>query len=137
MAAAELIPYQEKSNQPQCFMSSGTYTYVDYTVFIAYTDYTITLLTYMSIALCPHMFGFGSFLLKECCDRGMGRWFTDSLLEACKIQNTKRTHKKIIERGGCPGEIDGALRLSRTPLPLTQTGVNIEQASIQTPLKIL
>ena len=78
-----------------------------------------------------------AFLLKERCDRGMDRWFTVSLLEACKIQNTKRTHKKIIERGGCPGEIDGALRLSLTPLPLTQTGVNIEQASIQTLLKIL
>ena len=83
-------------------------------------------------------------MLKERCDWGMGRWVTVSLLEHqrfknyrhAKFKNTK-THKKIIERGLCPGEIDGALRLSLTPLPLTQTGVNIEQASIQTLLKIL
>ena len=61
MAAAELIPYQ-KRNQINL---SGTYTYIDYTVFIAYTDYTFTLLTYMTIAHCPHIFGFGSFFAER------------------------------------------------------------------------
>ena len=41
-----------------------------------------------------------------------------------------------IVRGGSQGEIDGALRLSLPSLPLTQTGVNIEQAPIQSLVKM-